>query len=365
MVGKAMQPDSAIGYRRSDFHYDLPQAQIAAQPTAQRDHSRLLTLCDSGLRHGRFDDLPDLLRPGDLLVLNNTLVVKARLAATKDSGGTAELLLERIETAQTGLFQVRVSKALKPGRRLTLADGSELQVQARVGEFYRLQFSEDILMVLERLGSVPLPPYIERSADAVDEQRYQTVYGRLPGAAAAPTAGLHFTQALLAQLLAAGIRVAEITLHVGAGTFQPVRVDDIREHVMHAERYHLSDDIAAAIRQTRQEGGRVVAVGTTVVRALESAAAAASADATVTDAASADLATGWQETRIFITPGYRFRVVDALITNFHLPESTLLMLVCAFAGYRRIMQAYQLAVAQGYRFFSYGDAMFVERSHDV
>jgi S-adenosylmethionine:tRNA ribosyltransferase-isomerase len=226
-------------------------------------------------------------------------------------------------------------------------------VLARVADFYRLAFPENLLQVLDRLGSVPLPPYIERAVGSEDEARYQTVYGREPGAVAAPTAGLHFTTALLDRLRDSGIAIAEVTLHVGAGTFQPVRVENINEHVMHAESYHLPEQTLAAIHDTRRRGGRVVAVGTTVVRTLEASAA------------SGDLVAGWNETRIFITPGYQFQVVDALITNFHLPESSLLMLVCAFAGYDRVMDAYRLAVHEGYRFFSYGDAMFLERNHVI
>ena len=353
MVGKAMQHDSVTGYRRQDFHFDLPPGLIADNPAQIRDHSRLLELRGSEIRHRRFDQLGELLHPGDLLVVNNTRVLKARMQAVKDSGGSAELLLERIENERCGLFQVRVSKALKPGRELLLADGARLQVLARVGDFYRLAFPQDLLEVLERVGSVPLPPYIQRAAEPVDEERYQTVYGREPGAVAAPTAGLHFTRALLTQLSNQGVGIAEVTLHVGAGTFQPVRSDIITDHVMHAESYHLTAQTAALIAQTRANGGRVVAVGTTVVRTLEAASA------------TGELIPGWNETRIFITPGYRFRVVDALITNFHLPESTLLMLVCAFGGYEPVMSAYQLAVRQGYRFFSYGDAMFIERKNVI
>jgi S-adenosylmethionine:tRNA ribosyltransferase-isomerase len=362
MVGKAIieQPsgpsDPSLPFQRRDFHFDLPEHLIAAQPAAVRDHSRLLQVSAGGFNDLRFDQLGTLLRPGDLLVVNNTRVLKARLFASKDSGGRAELLLERLETDYVGLFQVRVSKPLKPGRRLLLADGRSLQVVARVDRFYRLQStdpSHQLDQLLEQLGSVPLPPYIERAAVAADEERYQTVYNRHPGAAAAPTAGLHFTDALLTGLQSAGVELAEITLHVGAATFQPVRSERLDEHQMHSERYRIGADTLAAIAAAKDRGGRIVAVGTTVVRALESAWQVPGGPTGGED--------NWTETDIFITPGYDFSVVDALITNFHLPESTLLMLVSAFTGYELTMRAYRHAVAEGYRFFSYGDAMFLER----
>jgi S-adenosylmethionine:tRNA ribosyltransferase-isomerase len=338
--------------RLSDFDYALPAELIAQSPAAHRDASRLLVVGRDALQHARFTDLPGLLRPGDLLVVNDTRVIKARLHGEKDSGGQAEVLVERIEDEHVALCQVRVSKPLKAGRTLRVGP-YQLEVLGREAEFYRLAFPDSVLTVLEACGEVPLPPYIERAALPVDESRYQTVYGRNPGAIAAPTAGLHFTPALLDALPAHGVEVATITLHVGAGTFQPVRTEDLGAHRMHFERYEIGADAAAALTRCRAGGGRVVAVGTTVVRTLESAAAE-----------DGSVAAGSGETDLFITPGYRFRVVDALVTNFHLPKSTLLMLVCAFGGYRRVRAAYAAAVAEGYRFFSYGDAMFLERMEE-
>ncbi len=362
MVGKAMTasstdtpPGAAIGtpvYSRGDFHFELPARLIAQQPVGIRDRSRLLNASTRTFSDLRFDQIGTLLRPGDLLVVNNTRVVKARLRASKDSGGAAELLLERFETDFEAIFQVRVSKALKPGRRLILSDGSSLDVLERVDGFYRLRSAAPFTELLERLGEVPLPPYMERAAEAEDEERYQTVYSRHPGAAAAPTAGLHFTRPLLEALGEAGIETAEITLHVGAGTFTPVRSERLDQHLMHSERFLIEPRTLAAIAAAKARGGRVVAVGTTVVRALESAWRDGVPDQ--------DAPARWTETDIFITPGFRFRVVDALVTNFHLPESTLLMLVSAFSGYDLIMSAYRHAVAAEYRFFTYGDAMFLE-----
>ena len=339
--------------RLSDFDYALPPELIAQTPAERRDASRLLVLGRDSLRHLRFGDLPGLLRRGDLLVLNDTRVIKARMHGEKDSGGQAEILVERIEDDRTALCQVRVSKPLKAGRTLRVGR-FVLAVLGREGEFYRLRFSEPVLDVLETEGKIPLPPYIERAAASADESRYQTVYGVRPGAVAAPTAGLHFTPELLAELRTLGIEVATVTLHVGAGTFQPVRSEDLSAHRMHFERFEVGAEAAAAIARCRARGGRVVAVGTTVVRTLESAAA--------TDGAVSACS---GETDLFITPGYRFRVVDALVTNFHLPKSTLLMLVSAFAGPRRVIAAYAAAVAERYRFFSYGDAMFLERTTDA
>lgn len=343
-------------FRREDFHYGLPGEAIAQHPSRERGASRLLALDGRGVAHLRFADLPGLLAPTDLLVVNDTRVVKARLAAEKDSGGRAEILLERVESECQALCQVRVSKPLKPGRRLLVAGGSAdpaplmLEVLGREGQFYRLAFPAPVLDVLEKHGQVPLPPYIARPVETRDEERYQTVWSASPGAVAAPTAGLHFTPALLEALGAAGVRIEKITLHVGAGTFQPVRASSLNEHRMHEERYRIPEATAEAVEDTARGGGRVVAVGTTVVRALEAAACA-----------EHRVLAGPGETALFITPGYRFRVVDALITNFHLPESTLLMLTCAFGGYRRVMEAYRSAVGGGYRFFSYGDACFIER----
>ncbi|TNF90236.1 MAG: tRNA preQ1(34) S-adenosylmethionine ribosyltransferase-isomerase QueA, partial [Gammaproteobacteria bacterium] len=306
-------------YERDDFHYELPDVLIAQHPAANRDGSRLLVLDGDERQDLRFSDLPSLLGPEDLLVVNDTRVLKARLKAQKDSGGQAEVLLERILDDETALCQVRVSKPLREGRTL-LVGGHRLESLGREGQFYRLRFDAPVLEVLEAHGSVPLPPYIERDLvqgpDAEDEARYQTVWSAAPGAVAAPTAGLHFSEALLAELEVRGVRRVALTLHVGAGTFQPVRVNDLSEHQMHTERYRISEGCIEAIETTRAAGGRIVAVGTTVVRALESAAAADGA-----------LRPGSDESSLFITPGYSFKVVDALITNFHLPESTLLMLV--------------------------------------
>ena len=339
--------------QRSDFAYELPQALIAQAPLPERAQSRLLCVGADGLAHRRFIDLPGLLAPGDLLAVNDTRVINARLRGIKDSGGTVELLVERIETERVALCQARASKSLKPGRTVDV-DGGRLTVVDRVGEFYRLEFPAGVTEFLEQHGETPLPPYVDRAPGPCDSQRYQTVYAANPGAVAAPTAGLHFSDEVFDALAERGVAVAKITLHVGAGTFQPVRVMDLARHRMHAERYAIADGTAASIRACREAGRRVVAVGTTVVRALETAACHPDG-----------IRAGSGETNLFITPGYRFRVVDALLTNFHLPESTLLMLVCAFAGYDRIMSAYAKAVVERYRFFSYGDAMFTERYADV
>lgn len=336
-----------------DFDYELPNGQIAQAPASRRDASKLMHIAGDGIEHLGFHRFPELLMPGDLLVLNDTRVIKARLHGVKDSGGQAEVLVERIEGETEALCQVRVSKALKPGRFIQIGD-AELEVLGRKGDFYSLRFPSDVLAFLEQRGETPLPPYIERAAGTVDADRYQTVYGRRPGAVAAPTAGLHFTEDLLRQVRDRGVEIAEVTLHVGAGTFQPVRVDDISQHRMHAERYEICSRAARALAECRERGGRIVAVGTTVVRTLESAAAR-----------SGEVEAGSGETDLFITPGFPFRVVDVLLTNFHLPRSTLLMLVCAFAGYERVMAAYAEAVDEGYRFFSYGDACFMERTDEL
>ena len=306
-----------------------------------------------GVEHRQFGDLPGLLAPGDLLVVNDTRVINARLRGFKDTGGAVELLVERIETDRVALCQARSSKPLRPGRIVNVS-GWRLRVVEREGEFFRLEFPVPVGGFLEGFGETPLPPYIERPPDGCDSRRYQTVYAARPGAVAAPTAGLHFSKGLFERLSASGVEASAITLHVGAGTFQPVRTEDIAQHRMHAERYEISAESAASIRACRQAGGRVVAVGTTVVRALETAAAS-----------PGGIGAGSGETSLFIAPGYRFLAVDALLTNFHLPESTLLMLVCAFAGYDRVMSAYAQAVAARYRFFSYGDAMFCERAANV
>ncbi len=336
--------------RIADFDFDLPPDLIAQFPPAVRGGSRLLHVEASGTLHDReFADLPTLLHPDDLLVMNDTRVIKARLFGTKDSGGKVELLVERVTGEFEALAFIRASHAPKPGSRIRLSDDIVIEVLARQDDLTALRFPNPVLDVLDRLGRLPLPPYIEHTPTADDEARYQTVYANEPGAVAAPTAGLHFDDAMLDALREQGIRTARVTLHVGAGTFQPVRVDDIAEHTMHSERYTIPPGTVDAIQETRDRGGRVVAVGTTSLRALEAATQ------------SGNLHAGSGETDIFITPGYRFRVVDALLTNFHLPRSTLLMLVSAFAGVDSIRAAYAHAIAGRYRFFSYGDAMFLER----
>lgn len=339
----------------ADFHFDLPPELIAHHPTAQRSGSRLLVMHrqSGALQHQRFTDLPQLLQPEDLLVFNNTRVIPARLFGVKASGGTLEVLLERVMTDNRVLAQVRGSKALKDGGsfRLQDSDGSpvEVRVVGRDGGFLELQFppSLDLMGLFERVGHMPLPPYIKRADEIADRERYQTVYAEKAGAVAAPTAGLHFDEALLAALRDKGIRTANVTLHVGAGTFQPVRAANIAEHRMHAEYLEVDESVCSAVRECRARGGRVVAVGTTTVRSLETASQ------------SGELQPFRGDTRIFIYPGYDFRSVDALITNFHLPESTLLMLVSAFSTREHILAAYEEAIRQRYRFFSYGDAMLM------
>ena len=334
-----------------DFH--LPAELIAQHPAAERTASRLLHVDHGRLADLRFIDLPGLLAPGDLLVFNDTRVIKARLYGQKESGGQVEVLLERIIDPRHALAQVRASKSPKPGTRIKLEEAFTLVCTGRQGEFFALELEGDgdLWDLAERHGRLPLPPYIEHGAEAEDESRYQTVYAKNPGAVAAPTAGLHFDEAMLAKLADQGIRQAAVTLHVGAGTFQPVRVDKVADHKMHTERYHVPEETVAAIRETQERGGKVVAVGTTSLRTLESAACG-----------NGLVRAGAGETDIFITPGYRFQVVDRLITNFHLPRSTLLMLVSAFAGLDPIRAAYAHAVAEQYRFFSYGDAMLLERN---
>jgi S-adenosylmethionine:tRNA ribosyltransferase-isomerase len=331
-----------------DFDYQLPAHCIAQAPLAERSASRLLHVAGGQLADRHFVDLPDLLSPGDLLVMNDTRVMHARLLGRKDSGGQIEVLVERVIGECEVLAQVRASKSPKPGSRLWLEDAAEVEVLGREGEFYRLRFAGAALPLIEAHGRLPLPPYIERAAGGADESRYQTVFAREQGSVAAPTAGLHFDEELLARLIAMGVNTATVTLHVGAGTFQPVRVHDLSQHQMHREHYVIPAATVAAIVATKARGGRVVAVGTTALRALESAAADAGG-----------LKVGAGETALFITPGYRFRVVDRLVTNFHLPKSTLLMLVSAFAGLEAIRQAYRHAIDNGYRFFSYGDAMLL------
>ena len=339
----------------ADFDYTLPPELIAQAPLAERCASRLLVLTGDTLDDRGFCDLTELVRPGDLFVFNDTRVIHARLHGVKETGGRVEVLVERAIGPHEALAQVRASKSPHTGSRLRLADAFEVTVLGRVGEFFHLRFpeSDNLLDLLERHGKLPLPPYIERAADDQDETRYQTVYAREAGSVAAPTAGLHFDEAMLAALAARGARTAWLTLHVGAGTFQPVRVSDLGEHRMHRERYVIPQETVDAIAATRAAGGRIIAVGTTSLRALEGAAG------------EGTLEPGCGETELFILPGYRFHVADALITNFHLPKSTLLMLVSAFAGMEPIRRAYAHAVAQRYRFFSYGDAMFITRRNDA
>jgi len=341
--------------RVADFDFDLPPELIAQFPPATRGASRLLHVDPDGLCHDRqFADLPGLLKPNDLLVLNDTRVIKARLFGQKDSGGKVELLVERVMDEFEALAFLRASHAPKPGSRIVLADGTTLDVLARQDDLTRLRFPRAVLDVLDALGQLPLPPYIEHAPTADDDTRYQTVYASEPGAVAAPTAGLHFDDAMLARLAQQGVRTARVTLHVGAGTFQPVRVDAVADHKMHSERYTIPQATVDAIAETRARGGRVVAVGTTSLRALEAAAQKSAAEARPLCAVSS-------ETDIFITPGYTFRVVDVLITNFHLPKSTLLMLVSAFTRPDIIRAAYAHAIQNRYRFFSYGDATFMEK----
>lgn len=337
----------------SDFDFNLPEALIAQFPTPERTASRLLCLDGN---HGRlhdsmFSDLPNLLQPGDLLVFNDTRVIKARLQGRKMSGGKIEVLVERVLNEHHALAHIRASKSPKPGMQLQLTGGIEVEVLGRQEDLFELHFtgSIPIFELLERHGSLPLPPYITHSPDSADDERYQTVYARQPGAVAAPTAGLHFDQMILQELDAMGVKIAFVTLHVGAGTFQPVREEDLTRHIMHSEWFDIPQTTVDLVRDTRQHGGKVTAIGTTALRALESAAR------------SGEMVAGNGDTDIFITPGYRFRIVERLLTNFHLPRTTLLMLVSAFAGTENIRHAYQHAIAERYRFFSYGDAMLLER----
>lgn len=338
--------------RTDEFDFVLPERLIAQHPPAQRGASRLLQVGKGGMTDGWFADLPGMVREHDVLVLNDTRVLKARLFGEKESGGKVEILVERVLEGHEVLAQVRASKTPRPNSRLLLSGKLWVRVLEREGEFFRLRFEdpeEAVTELLERHGHLPLPPYITHAAGAEDEARYQTVFAREPGAVAAPTAGLHFSETVLQTLRDKGVHTAYVTLHVGAGTFKPVRAEHIEEHVMHSERYSIPQATVEVIRRARSQGGRVIAVGTTSLRALESAAA------------GGELAAGGGETNIFITPGYRFRVVDVLLTNFHLPRSTLLMLVCAFGGMDKMLAAYRHAVEQEYRFFSYGDAMLIER----
>ncbi len=337
--------------RRSDFHFHLPGDLVAQHPLPERRASRLLCLEGDapGPTDRWFRDLPALLQAGDLLVLNDTRVLPARLHGRKASGGRVEILIERLLEGREALAQVRASRAPRPGSRIRVGD-IEIEVRGREDDLFRLAVpAGDFVGLMREWGHMPLPPYIRRDDQALDRERYQTVYGRREGAVAAPTAGLHFDRAMLDALVGGGIELARVTLHVGAGTFQPVRCERLEEHRMHAEWLEVSAGVCAQVARTRERGGRVVAVGTTSVRCLETAAA------------DGELRPYRGDTRLFIHPPYRFRVVDALITNFHLPESTLLMLVAAFGGHERVMAAYRHAVARGYRFFSYGDAMWLTR----
>ncbi len=334
-------------YSLSDFDFDLPPERIAQTPLPERSASRLLHLDGQTIVDRQFADIVDQINAGDLLVMNDTRVLKARFFGVKETGGNVEVLVERVLDSRTVLAQVRASKSPKPGNRIRLADAFDVVAGERAGEFFTLSFEGDVFELIEAHGRLPLPPYIDHAADAFDETRYQTVYSKEPGAVAAPTAGLHFDQPLLDKLAAKGVNVAYVTLHVGAGTFQPVRVEVLAEHKMHTEWYTVPQQTVDAVRAAKAAGRAVVAVGTTSLRALESASQ------------SGQLEAGSADTALFITPGYRFKTVSRLITNFHLPKSTLLMLVSAFAGYAPIRAAYAHAIAQGYRFFSYGDAMLL------
>ncbi len=340
----------------SDFDFELPPELIAQHPAAERSASRLLDGRGPSPTDRVFRDLPDLLQAGDLLVFNNTRVIKARLYGHKATGGAVEALVERVLPGNEVWAHLRASKSPKPGSKLRLAEAFNAEVLGRCcpdDGMFHLRFEADPLVLLERHGHVPLPPYITHADDADDVRRYQTVFASQPGAVAAPTAALHFDEAVLARLAAKGIRTAEVTLHVGAGTFQPVRTDNLAEHKMHSEWFNVSQSTVAAIEATKAAGGRVVSVGTTTLRALESAALNAPAGHI--------LEAGSRDTAIFITPGFQFKVVDVLVTNFHLPKSTLMMLVSALAGYEHVRQLYRHAIAQRYRFFSYGDAMLIQR----
>jgi len=336
--------------RLSEFDYALPEALIAQHPAAGRAQSRLLHLDAEGALHDRrFLDLPELIEPRDIVVLNDTRVIKARLFGHKPTGGKVEVFVERIVAEREALALARAGHPLKAGHRLILGDGVEAEILGREEDLFRVRFAEPVAALLERCGHVPLPPYVRHPDDAQDAERYQTVFAEKPGAVAAPTAGLHFDRAVLEAISARGIALARVTLHVGAGTFQPIRGETIESHRMHAERYEVSAAAVAAIEAARARGGRVLAVGTTVLRALESAAR----DGTLRAAAG--------ETDLFVSPGFEFRVVDRLLTNFHLPRSSLLVLVSAFAGLEAIRNAYAHAITARYRFYSYGDAMLIER----
>lgn len=340
--------------QRQDFHYDLPDELIARQPAQERRASRLLSLNGENgeIRHGAFSDILNNVQAGDLMVFNDTRVIPARVFGQKATGGKVEVFVERILEPGLVLAMLRSSKSPQAGSEIILEDATAIVVEGREQEFFLLRFPENkpALDVLEAIGHMPLPPYIDRADDELDRERYQTVYGKNKGAVAAPTAGLHFDKQLLHELKEKGVELAFVTLHVGAGTFLPMRVDNIHEHKMHSEVMRVEELVCSQVKACKERGGRVIAVGTTSVRCLESAAR------------RGELHPFQGETNIFIFPGFEYKIVDALVTNFHLPESTLLMLVSAFAGYQHTMQAYREAVAQRYRFFSYGDAMFITRN---
>ena len=337
--------------KKSDFNYQLPEELIAQKPLTERDASRLLCMdkVTGRILDGLFTDFIDLIDERDLLIFNDTKVIPARLFGKKQSGGKVEILIERILDDHRAIAHVRASKAAKAGTLIELDKGFCCEVLGRADDLFQLEFKGDdsLISILEQIGHIPLPPYITREDDESDLTRYQTVFAREAGAVAAPTAGLHFDQAMMEKLKAKGVQTAFVTLHVGSGTFQPVRVEDLSEHLMHKEYFAVSPETVAAVQQARARGGRVIAIGTTAVRALESASK------------NGQLEAGFGDTDLFITPGYQFKSVDAMLTNFHLPESTLLMLVSAFAGYEHIMNAYRHAIDESYRFFSYGDAMFL------
>ena len=339
--------------KTQDFDFRLPQELIAQFPSEARRASRLLALDgrDGIMQDRLFADLPNFIAANDVIVFNDTRVIKARVFGTKETGGQVELLLERVLNERHALAQIRASHAPKPDSRIVINPDAAFTVLGREGEMYKLRLEADmpLLAWLEQNGSLPLPPYISRQPSVMDEARYQTIYASKPGAVAAPTAGLHFDESMLQELRARGAHIAYVTLHVGAGTFQPVRVDDVRQHQMHSEWYHVPEETVQAIANAKAQGGRVLAVGTTSLRALESAAGGGTLQA------------GYGDTNIFIIPGYRFRVVERLLTNFHLPKSTLFMLVCAFGGMVNLKLAYRHAIEERYRFFSYGDAMLIER----
>jgi S-adenosylmethionine:tRNA ribosyltransferase-isomerase len=339
--------------KKSDFNYHLPEALIAQQPLSERTASRLLCMNrETGeLADKQFNDLLDFIEPDDLLVLNDTRVIPARLFGTKETGGKVEILIERVLNEHEAVAHLRSSKSPKAGAKIELDNGYFCEVEGRADDLFRLHFGSEktLLEILAEIGHIPLPPYIERADDENDFTRYQTVFGKNAGAVAAPTASLHFDELMLEKIKAKGTQTTFVTLHVGSGTFQPVRVENLAEHVMHKEFYAVSQETVDLVNATKKRGGRVIAIGTTVVRALESASR------------SGVLTAGFGDTNLFITPGYEFKVVDTMLTNFHLPESTLLMLVSAFSRYEFVMKAYKHAIEQKYRFFSYGDAMWIAR----